>query len=125
MTTVATVHEARCTEAIHRALAGEGLVPAEHLVDAAYVDAELLVRSRGERGIDLVGPPRPSPAWQGKVEGGYGADRFDIDWERERARCPQGKLSMGWRPYVDRARATSWSASPRPTAAPARRGRCA
>jgi transposase len=102
MTTVATVHEARCTEAIHRALAGEGLVPAEHLVDAAYVDAELLVRSRGELGIDLVGPPRPNPAWQGKVEGGYGADRFAIDWERERARCPQGKLSSSWRPYLDR-----------------------
>ena len=37
MTTVATVHEARCTEAIHAALAGRGLVPTEHLVDAAYV----------------------------------------------------------------------------------------
>src|SRR5690348_13315560 len=44
MTTAATVHEAKCTEAIHRALAELGLVPAEHLVDAAYVDAELLVR---------------------------------------------------------------------------------
>jgi transposase len=102
MTTVATVHEARCTAAIHAALTGEGLVPAEHLVDAAYVDAELLVRSRGELGIDLIGPPRPNPAWQGKVEGGYGADRFEVDWERERARCPQGKLSSAWKPYVDR-----------------------
>src|SRR5690349_10983709 len=102
MTTVATVHEARCTEAIHQALAGRGLVPGGHLVDAAYVDAELLVRSRGELDIDLVGPPRPNPAWQGKVEGGYGIDRFEVDWERERARCPQGKLSSGWRPYADR-----------------------
>ena len=102
MTTVATVHEARCTEAIHAALAGEGLVPAEHLVDAAYVDAELLVGSREGPGIDLFGPPRPNPAWQGKVEGGYGADRFEVDWDRERARCPQGKLSSAWKPYVDR-----------------------
>jgi transposase len=102
MTTVATVHEARCTEAIHAALAGRGLVPAEHLVDAAYVDAELLVRSREDHGIDLLGPPRPSPAWQGKVEGGYGADRFEVDWDGERARCPQGKLSSAWKPYVDR-----------------------
>ncbi len=44
MTTSATVHEARCTAAIHQALAGKGLVPGEHLVDAAYVGAELLVR---------------------------------------------------------------------------------
>src|SRR5689334_15432550 len=102
MTTVATVHAARCTEAIHQALAGRGLVPGGHLVDAACVDAELLVGSRGELGIDLVGPPRPNPAWQGKVEGGYGVDRFEVDWDKERARCPQGKLSSGWKPYVDR-----------------------
>ena len=44
LTTVATVHEARCTAAIHAALAGKGLVPAEH----------------------LVGPPRGNPSWQGK-----------------------------------------------------------
>ena len=63
MTTVATVHEARCTGAIHAALAGRGLVPAEHLVDAAYVDAELLVRSREDHGIDLVtaAPARRGP----------------------------------------------------------------
>src|SRR4051812_36281212 len=102
MTTVATVHEARCTAAIHAALAGRGLVPAEHLVDAAYVDAELLVRSREDHGIELVGPPRPSPAWQGKVEGGYETDRFEVDWDGERARCPQGKLSSAWKPYVGR-----------------------
>jgi transposase len=103
MTTVATVHEARCTAAVHEALAGKGLAPGEHLVDAAYVYAELLVDSREELGIDLVGPPRPNPAWQGKVEGGYTLDRFDIDWEREQARCPQGRLSSGWGRRVDQA----------------------
>src|SRR5215218_1458788 len=103
LTTVATVHEARCTEAIHAALAGKGLVPGEHLVDAAYVDAELLVRGREELGIDLVGPPRPNTSWQGKVEGGYTIDRFEVDWEHERVRCPQGKLSSAWSPQVDHA----------------------
>jgi hypothetical protein len=102
MTTVATVHEARCTEAIHAALAGRGLVPGEHLVDAAYVDAELLVASREGLGIDLFGPPRPNPAWQAKVEGGHTSDRFEIDWDEERARCPQGKSSSGWGRRVDR-----------------------
>ncbi len=82
MTTTAAVHEARCTAAIHAALAGKGLVPGEHLVDAAYVDAELLVRGREDHGIDLVGPPRPNPSWQAKVEGGYTIDRFEVDWER-------------------------------------------
>src|SRR5947209_18579853 len=60
MTTVATVHEARCTAAVHEALAGKGLPPAEHLVDAAHVDAELLVASReagqsGERAFTRPG----------------------------------------------------------------------
>ena len=103
LTTVATVHEARCTEAIHRALLDKGLVPGEHLVDAAYVDAELLVRGREELGIDLVGPPRPNPSWQGKVEGGHTLDRFEVDWDARRVRCPQGKLSSAWSPQVDHA----------------------
>jgi transposase len=101
MTTLATVHEARCTAAIHRALADKGLAPGEHLVDAAYVDAELLVRSREDHGIDLVGPPRVNPTWQTKAEGAYTIDRFEVDWERERVRCPQGKLSSAWSRQVD------------------------
>ena len=108
MTTAATVHEARCTAAIHGALAAKGLPPSEHLVDSAYVDAELLVRSREELGIALIGPGRPDPAWQTRVEGAFTAERFEVDWGRRQARCPQGKLSVGWservegtgRPYV-------------------------
>src|SRR3954454_17821079 len=103
MTTVATVHEARCTAAIHEALAGEGLVPAEHLVDAAYVDAELLVRSRDDHGIDLVGPPRPNPSWQAKLEGGYTPDRFEVDWDKGQVRCPQGRRSSAWNAPVERS----------------------
>jgi len=103
MTTDAAVHEARCAETILQALAGKGLPPGEHLVDAAYINAELLVRSRETLAIELIGPPRPNSAWQMKVEGGYGVDRFDIDWAHEQVRCPQGKLSSTWRPHVDRA----------------------
>src|SRR3954469_14925635 len=138
MTTVATVHEARCTEAIHAALAGRGLVPAEHLVDAAYVDAELLVRSREDHGIDLVGPPRPNPSWQAKLEGGHTPDRFEVDWDKGQVRCPQGKLSSAWNALVERSgapyirvqfRAADCGACPaRPLCAragQARRGPCA
>src|SRR5690242_19552140 len=92
MTTTAAVHEARCTEAIHAALAGEGLGPAEHLVDAAYVDAGLLVASREGLGLDLLGPPRPNPRWQAKLEGGYTPDRFEVDWDKEQVRCPQQRV---------------------------------
>lgn len=90
--------KAKCTAAIHQALAAKGLLPSEHFVDAASIDAELLVRSRQALEMDLVGPPRPNPTWQGKVEGGYTIDRFEVDWkdvwtaprvqERLRAKAP-------------------------------------
>ena len=79
VTTTADVHEAQCTAPIHQALVDQGLPPDEHLVDAAYVDAELLVSSRQEHGIDLVGPPRADASWQAKVEGAYDAGHFTVD----------------------------------------------
>jgi transposase len=98
------VHEARCTATIQQALVAKGLPPSEHLVDAAYIDAALLVSSREELGISLIGPGRPSPAWQTKVEGAFTLERFAIDWERKQARCPQGKMSSSWSERIDRKR---------------------
>ena len=50
----------RSAAPIHQPLVDQGLPPDEHLVDAAYIDAELLVSSPQKHGIDLVGPPRPN-----------------------------------------------------------------
>jgi hypothetical protein len=72
-------------------------------VDAAYVDAGLLVRSREGLGIVLVGPSRSDASWQARAGGGYGLGRFEIDRERERVRCPQGRLSSAWSPLVERS----------------------
>jgi transposase len=101
MTTPATVHEARCTAEIQDDLVAKELPPAEHLVDAAYVDAELLVQSRQEHGIDLVGPPRPDQSWQAKVEGAYDSRHFTVDWEAQRVICPEGKVSASWTAQVE------------------------
>src|SRR5215468_2980531 len=100
-TTSAAVHEAMCTEAIHHALAEKDLAPQEHLVDAAYVDAALLVQSRQEYGIDLLGPTRDNASWQTKVDGAYDIDQFAIDWEQQQVRCPQGKWASAWRERYD------------------------
>lgn len=96
-TTPATVHEAMRAEEIHQALGAKGLPPKEHLVDAAYVSAELLVSGPEQHGIGVVGPPRPKPNWQAKVEGAYTAEDFHVDWESRCAVCPQGKSSVYWR----------------------------
>ena len=100
-TTPADVHEAMCTETIHQALADKGLPPGEHLVDAAYVSAELLVSSRDDYGIDLVGPARGNHMWQAKVAGAYSRDQFVIDWDQRLVRCPQGVASVAWRDCSD------------------------
>jgi transposase len=100
-TTSAAVHEAMCTEDIHQALAEKDLAPAEHFVDAAYVDATLLVSSRVEHGIDLMGPTRPNVTWQTHVDGAYDIDHFEIDWDRQQVRCPQGKWASAWRERHD------------------------
>jgi IS5 family transposase len=68
-TTSAAVHEASCTEVIQQALVDKDLAPTEHLVDGAYIDAELLLTSQQAQGITLRGPTRPIQGWQTQVEG--------------------------------------------------------
>jgi transposase len=100
-TTAAAVHEARGTAPIQQALAEKDLLPSEHLVDAAYIDAELLVSSQEDYGITLRGPARPNPNWQAKVEGAYTLADFAVDWERRQVLCPQGKAAASWADRVD------------------------
>jgi transposase len=97
----ATVHEAMCTGAIEQALVAKALPPEEHLVDAAYISAELLVSSRQTYGIELRGPTRQNASWQTKVDGAYSLDRFTVDWERQEVWCPQGKQAVSWTEDID------------------------
>ena len=97
-TRAATEQDVSATADIHEALEKKGLLPTRHLVDAGYVDAELLVESEKRFGVELFGPARGNPSWQTR-EGGYAADRFAIDWERRAARCPEGKSSSYWHEY--------------------------
>ncbi|HET6519571.1 MAG TPA: IS1182 family transposase [Geminicoccaceae bacterium] len=89
------------TADIHQRLADKGLLPAEHFVDAAYVDAALLVGSRRDHGVSLEGPVRAMPRRPSEAEQAYEQRHFAIDWERERVTCPQGKTSVTWRAGLD------------------------
>jgi transposase len=100
-TTTAAVHEAMCTADIQQALVEKDLPPGEHFVDAAYIDAALLVSSRDEHGIVLRGPTRPNPTWQAQIAGAYTLDQFVVDWDRQQVRCPQGKKSASWADRID------------------------
>jgi transposase len=100
-TTTAAVHEARCTAAIHQALVEKDMAPGEHWVDAAYLDAALLVDSQTDHGITLRGPARPNPTWQSKVAGAYTLTDFTVDWVHQQVQCPQGKISTRWTKRTD------------------------
>src|SRR5918992_1488288 len=100
-TTAATVHEAQWTGPIQQALVAKDLPPSEHLVDAAYIDAALLVTSREAHGLMLRGPTRPNISWQSQADGGYTVEHFSIAWARQQVHCPQGKTSGSWAERVD------------------------
>lgn len=82
------------TAAIQQHLADQALSPQQHLVDAGYVSAKLLLHSQERHGIDLIGPVHVDPSWQAHTPGAYEASQFQIDWETLSATCPQGYRSV-------------------------------
>lgn len=96
VTTAASVHDSQVVDSIHTALQARELVPAEHLLDAGYVDTELIVRSEQDFGVELVGPVSPDRSWQAKAGQGFDMACFAIDWERQSVKCPQGQRSARW-----------------------------
>jgi transposase len=101
-TTPATTADGDVTPTIHAALQAKDLLPKQHLVDTGYLDAPLLVSSRDEYQIDLVGPTRPNHQWQAKADTGFALQDFTVDWEAQCAICPEGKRSVKWNPAIDR-----------------------
>jgi len=100
-TTPAHVTDSNRTAAMHQALATKDLLPAVHLMDAGYVDADLLVSSQEQYGIALHGPVRSDTSWHATDPDAYGLDAFSIDWERRQATCPQGQTSILTYPSTD------------------------
>lgn len=98
-TTVATQQDNMVVEQIHTALQAKDLLPGQHLVDAGYPSAELLVTSPQNFGVDLMGPVRPNVHWQSQDEQAFDLPQFQIDWEQQKVTCPMGKTSSSW--YAD------------------------
>jgi len=97
-TVLAPVADWNSLPMIHQGLAQRDLLPSQHLVDSGYVDAARLVASRRDYGIDLVGPTRADRRWQAREQTGFSLEHFEIDWEHQRATCPEGRTSVGWTP---------------------------
>jgi transposase len=101
-TTPAPAADDATVPAIHEGLAARDLLPAVHLVDTGYVDAQELVSSRACYGVDLFGPTREDYHWQARQHTGFAACQFVVDWQQECATCPAGKISQSWTPAQDR-----------------------
>lgn len=97
-TTPATVQDNMVVEQIHTALQDKKLLPDQHIVDAGYPSAELLVSSQRDFGITLFGPVRPDVRWQAHDEQAFDMTCFQIDWDQKKVTCPMGKTSTCWYP---------------------------
>ena len=101
-TTAAPTADNETLPDIHSSLKAKDLLPRTHLVDSGYIDADLLVATEKEYGLDLCGPPRANYHWQAQAATGFAAADFTIDWPRQQAICPAGQVSSTWRPTTDR-----------------------
>lgn len=48
-----------------------------------------------------MGPLSANSGWQSRAATGYGLEAFELDWQAETARCPQGSHSVRWTPGHD------------------------
>jgi transposase len=98
-TTDATAGDSEMTPVVHQRLAGRGLTPAEHAVDAGYVSARNILAARDEHGTTLTGP-----VGAGTTQGQRGdgrepllpQDAFAVDWDARKVTCPNGAASISW-----------------------------
>lgn len=97
LTTAATTQDDTVLPQIHQKLAAKGMLPAEHLVDCGYTSADNLLSSQSEHQVRVIGRVAADPSWQARAGQGYAQGEFGLDWERQVARCPQGKESLVWR----------------------------
>jgi transposase len=100
-TTAGPVSDGAATPHIHQALARQGLLPTTPSVDTGYLDAERLVSSQREDRVELLGPMRADGQWPAQAAHGFDASHFQIEWEQQRAPCPDGSTSSSWTPAGD------------------------
>ncbi len=104
LTTPATTPDFEAAAPIHRRLASKDLLPAEHLLDAGYVDGGLLAESQTHYQLNVIGPVAPDHCWQALTPEAYDVAHFFIDWEAKRVTCPQGHPSQKWSQTHDQHR---------------------
>jgi len=103
-------------EHIHTGLDHRNLLPDEHIVDAGYTTcAELMVSTRRDFRITLLGPLRIDNSPQAPTRSGVDRTAFTIDWDNQRVTCPQGVTNTIWTTCTERGRESIVVRFPAPT----------
>lgn len=100
-TTPATTQDQQVVTSIHQSLADQNLLPNQHLVDQGYTSARLMTQSERDYQIDLFGPVGTNGGWQARAGVGFDLSHFQIDWNKRKVSCPQGKTSRSWKKGKD------------------------
>jgi transposase len=100
-TTAAPAPDGRVLAPVHEALGDKGMLPSTHIADSGYMGIESLIAARRDHGVELLGPVRANKHWQMREGKGFDLSNFEVDWERERVTCPEGKHSITWSPTKD------------------------
>jgi transposase len=109
-TTPATTPDDNMIEVVHQSLKGRNLLPSEHLVDKGYTDAKVLVASKREHNVEIIGPVAQDPSWQSRDKAGFDKSAFEIDWVAKVVTCPAGKQSISWLPKTNPASGVGFEA---------------
>ncbi|MFJ1936741.1 IS1182 family transposase [Kitasatospora sp. NPDC088160] len=96
VTTDATVGDPVVVDEIHDRLDDKDLLPSEHLMDAGYISAELLLTAPADYGVRVIGPVRPNNTRQTAQGIGFGKTSFTINLAARMATCPNGATSRYW-----------------------------
>ncbi len=109
-TTPATTPDDNMIAVVHESLKKRDLLPAEHLVDKGYTDAETLVESVRAYGVTITGPVAADPSWQARSNTGFAKAQFKVDWDHQVVTCPAGKQSISWLPNTYPTNGVDWEA---------------
>jgi transposase len=100
-TTPAPEQDVAAPDRIHAALKQRDLLPEEHVMDAGYVSANLLVEAPRDYGVQILGPITKDVSWQAREQTGYDLSQFVVEWEAQQVVCPHGQRSVKWQPATD------------------------
>lgn len=95
-TTPASTPDDPMVAVIHASLAQRDRLPAEHLVDKGYTDAQMLLDSQQDYRVRITGPVAEDPSWQARAGTGFDKAHFQVDWDRRVVTCPAGHQSTSW-----------------------------